>query len=199
MSNQTSKVITSDKGKFKNAVPLLVVLILWGIISLIGSLLMGLLMKMCDKTILEVLQMDPAALTEMLLSGAFSLMEIVESELILAIPLLLLKVLIGFFNISNSFVSLLMAVMLIIVIIAICTCQATLTETGIYGRNNDLRKFDLTFDRIVSVQQVKKSIVIQYVNEKGKTKKMGVSLSDPKKFADTCNEQLKAYKESATA
>jgi len=167
MSNQTSKVIASDKGQFKNAVPAIVCLVIINIIIwILGA---GLV----------------------LLVGFIDAVATPESEFVLAVFEMVLEslALIMFYPMP-----IIISIAFILVIIAKIIDKATLTEVGIFGRNTNLRKFDLTFDKIVAVCQIKKSVVITYVNDKGNQKMMRVYLTQVKDFADACNAQLNAYK-----
>ena len=161
MSNQSSKVISSGKGSFKNAVPAIVSWIILIIITVIAHI----------------------ALNKCL--GAFS----DDSDLFA-----FAQIFVGFCKFFISLIMLVFAIAFTLMIIAHIVDNATLTDTGIYGRNNDLRKFDLTFDQILSIQQVKKSVIIFYTNEKGSKKRMAIYLAEAKEFAEACNAQLAAYK-----
>ncbi|MBQ2256387.1 MAG: hypothetical protein II330_05950 [Clostridia bacterium] len=161
MSNQTSKVIATSKGKFKNAIPAIVAWIILIIITVIAHI----------------------ALNKCL--GEFAN----DSDLFA-----FAQIFVGFCKFLISLVMLIFAIAFTLMIIAHIVDNATLTETGIYGRNNDFRKFDLTFDQILSIQQVKKSVIIFYTNEKGSKKRMAIYLEEAKEFAEACNAQLAAYK-----
>ena len=164
MSNQTSKVIATGKAKFKNAIPAIVA---W-IIVIIITVIVHIALNKCFGEITND-------------SDFFAYVHIVQ-------------IVEKFCKFLISLIMLIFSIAFTLVIIAHIVGNATLTESGIYGRNNDFRKFDLTFDQILSIQQVKKSVIIFYTNEKGSKKRMAIYLEEAKEFAEACNAQLAAYK-----
>lgn len=200
MNNQTAKVIKSAKSKFSTAVPAIIAIVILGLVFLVGQIILKSLMNEIDKHIAEYSEIGLKSAIELLLAGS-SLEDIFASsgdDAFMVAFLYITKIVCIFSNVFTSIGMLLISIGIILMMIGVIVSHATLTEAGIYGRNNDMRKFDLTFDRITEITHVKNAITIKYLNEKGKKKKCNVYVDQAKDFAAACNNQLKQYKLSAS-
>ena len=196
MSNQSSKIVSSGKGSFKNAVPTIIGWIIVLILFSICRLVLNYGSQVLDQLLSEVTSIGLEDAVKMFIAGQplETIFAAAGDDASFAITIVVLQLFLSFMGLLLSLTGILFAIAFILIIIAKIVDNATLTETGIYGRNNDFRKFDLTFDQILSIQQVKKSVIIFYTNEKGSKKRMAIYLEEAKEFAKACNAQLEAYK-----
>ena len=196
MSNQSSKVISSGKGNFKNAVPTIIGWIIVLILFSLCQLVLNYGSQALEQSLSEVTNIALKDAIKMFIAGQplETIFASAGNDASFAITIVVCQLFLSFTGLLLSLVGLLLAIAFILIIIAKIVDNATLTESGIYGRNNDFRKFDLTFDQILSIQQVKKSVIIFYTNEKGSKKRMAIYLEEAKEFAEACNAQLAAYK-----
>ena len=200
MSNQTSKVIASGKGQFKNAVPVIiawiVIIVLFSLCALLGNLLPIITSNMLGESLGDFVAISLGDAAKMLISGEplEAIFAGAGDAMVIIIIQYVVEIITRIMQITLAFAGLMFSIAFLLIIIAHIVCEATLTEAGISGRNNDFKRFDLSFDKIVSIQHVKKAVVITYINDNGKKKKSNVYLSDSKKFAEACTAQLNAYK-----